>query len=431
MFFRYFLMGFFSLSFWIANSHANQLEQYKNFENTLINIPRVSPKKTICLNMIVKNESSVICRCLASIKPYIDYWVIVDTGSSDNTQYIIKEFMKDIPGDLHERPWVNFAHNRNQALEFAKGKADYILIIDADETLAFDPDFKLPLLDKDFYYITTEFGGTKYGRVQLVNNHLDWRWEGVLHEVIHTSTAKTSDSLVGVKNVVRSDGARSQDPRKYHKDAEVLEKALLEDPNNSRYQFYLAQSYRDAGEHEKALKNYEKRIAMGGWDQELYWSKLQVARLQEALKMPPEVVIEGYYNAFNYRPSRSEPLYGLATYYRNQGKFAEGYNVAKRGLMLPAATDILFVEKWIDDWGMLLEYSISAYWIENYIEALLSSKLMLANPTIPQGVRECVERNMVWVNSKLAEFQKNDLDSKSIKPIKKDEPTLSSALALP
>ncbi len=72
--------------------------------------------KTVCLNMIVRDESPVIRRSLASVKNLIDYWVIVDTGSADDTKEIIKEFMKDVPGELHERPWVNFEHNRNEAL---------------------------------------------------------------------------------------------------------------------------------------------------------------------------------------------------------------------------------------------------------------------------------------------------------------------------
>jgi glycosyltransferase involved in cell wall biosynthesis len=42
--------------------------------------------KSVCLNMIVKNESKVIERCLRSVKGCIDYWVIVDTGSTDDTQ---------------------------------------------------------------------------------------------------------------------------------------------------------------------------------------------------------------------------------------------------------------------------------------------------------------------------------------------------------
>ena len=74
----------------------------------------------ICLNMIVKDEAPVIERCLRSVKPWIDHWVIVDTGSSDGTQAMIRKFMADLPGVLHERPWRDFAHNRNQAMALAR-----------------------------------------------------------------------------------------------------------------------------------------------------------------------------------------------------------------------------------------------------------------------------------------------------------------------
>src|SRR5579885_2975943 len=110
------------------------------------------PIPTICLNMIVKDESQVIKRCLNSIKSLIHYWVIVDTGSTDGTQEIVREFLSDIPGELHERPWVNFGYNRNEALNLARGKGDYFLFIDADDRLKFKTGFKLPILTKDHYY---------------------------------------------------------------------------------------------------------------------------------------------------------------------------------------------------------------------------------------------------------------------------------------
>lgn len=358
-------------------------------------------KKTICLNMIVKNESKVIERCLASVKPIIDYWVIVDTGSSDKTQEIIKNFMKDIPGELHERPWVNFGHNRSEALVFAKGKGDYILIIDADEVLEYDPNFSLPQLDKDFYYITTSYGGTAYGRVQLINNHIDWKWNGVLHEYLHSDQARTQDTVLGVKDIVRMEGSRSSDPEKYRKDAKILEEALKENPNNTRDVFYLAQSYRDAQDFEMALKNYERRIAMGGWDQEVFWSMLQAAIMQEDLAMPPQTVIDSYYRAFNYRHTRMEPLYRIANHYRRAGKYAEGYIVALAGSNIPLSNDVLFVEKWIYDYGMLLELSICAYWMGKYEECRDISQRILANSSLPGNVRDCVQRNLAFANEKL------------------------------
>ena len=91
--------------------------------------------QSLCLNMIVKDEAPVIRSCLDSVRAIIDCWVIVDTGSTDGTQDVIREHLRGLPGELVERPWVDFAHNRSEALDFARGRADYLLVIDADETL--------------------------------------------------------------------------------------------------------------------------------------------------------------------------------------------------------------------------------------------------------------------------------------------------------
>src|SRR3569623_248444 len=97
--------------------------------------------KKICLSMIVKTEAPVIERCLTSVKPWIDHWVIIDTGSSDGTQDIIRRCMAGISGTLHERVWRDFAHNRNEALTLARPHGDYLFFIDADETLQMEAGF--------------------------------------------------------------------------------------------------------------------------------------------------------------------------------------------------------------------------------------------------------------------------------------------------
>src|SRR5262245_49942 len=101
--------------------------------------------------MIVRNEAPVIRRCLDSVRPWIDAWCVVDTGSSDGTQALVRQALAGLPGDLVERPWVDFAHNRTEALAAARGRADYVLVIDADETLEPAPGFALPRLTADAY----------------------------------------------------------------------------------------------------------------------------------------------------------------------------------------------------------------------------------------------------------------------------------------
>lgn len=361
-------------------------------------------KPTICLNMIVKDEKDVITRCLSSVLPIIDYWVIVDTGSSDGTQEIIKNFMKEknVAGELHERPWKNFGHNRNEALQLAKEKGDYVFFIDADEYLSYEPGFKIPTLDKDFFYVTMSFGGTHYGRTALVKNQLNWKWEGVLHEAVTSSEAHTSGLIEKAYNVVVTDGARSKDPLKYEKDAATLEAGLLEEPNNTRYVFYLAQSYMDCGKNELALQNYEKRVKMGGWDQEVYYSLLKIANIQERMEMPHEALVKSYKRAFDYRKSRAEPLYFLANLYRAKGDFKTGYKIAKIGASIPPSKDVLFVQDWIYDYGLPLEVSVNAYWTGRYKECKKISQQLLKKD-LSEDVRSCVQANLNFAEEKLRE----------------------------
>jgi glycosyltransferase involved in cell wall biosynthesis len=363
--------------------------------------PTEAQRPQICLNMIVKNESHVICRCLESVKPLIDYWVIVDTGSTDGTQKIIKDFMKDIPGELHERPWVNFEHNRNEALSFARDKADYLLFIDADDTLSYEPDFKRPTLDHEAYYMKIRYGGMTYDRIQLIRNTPDWSWVGVVHEVLVSPHMGNAKMLDGVKMVIVGGGDRSHDPKKFLKDALLLENALKDDPTNARYTFYLAQSYRDAEMPEQALKVYQKRVEMGGWDQEVYCSLLQIARLQEELNMPEDVVSKGYYKAYQFRPTRAEPLYQLANYYRRKDNYLLGYLISSFALKIKEPSDVLFVESWIHEFGLLLENSICSYWLGNYRESLDTCNLLLSNQDLPDYVKDCVEKNKQFALDKL------------------------------
>jgi glycosyltransferase involved in cell wall biosynthesis len=373
-------------------------------------------KQKICLNMIVKDESKVITRGLASVKPIIDYWVIVDTGSTDGTQQVIKDFMKDVPGELHERPWKNFGHNRQEALELAKGKADYVLLLDADELLEYAPDFKMPILDMDSYNNIIRLNQLQYDRTLLIKDKLDWKWHGVLHEYLESPQAKTTGKLDGIVKVSKRDGARSVDPKKYLKDAQTIETALKDDPNNSRYVFYLAQSYRDAGDNAAALKNYERRVKMGGWEEEVFYAMLQAARMQELLNYPAEVVLKSYFDAYHFRPKRAEPIYYLAKYYRDKNDFASAYLMTTIGVSIPMPQDMLFVEKWIYDYDMLLEASISSYWVGKYDDSQRFSKLLLSKKDLSDDLKQLVEQNLTFANAKIAERYQSQAVKFQIKP---------------
>lgn len=347
----------------------------------------------VCLNMIVKNESKVIRRCLASTRPFVDTWLIVDTGSTDGTQGIIRDYFADVPGELHERPWRNFGANRTEALELAQNRADFTLIIDADEVLAVAPDFAPGALDLDAYQLRTELGELTYYRTQLIRSRLPWRWEGVLHEYLECDVPFTQGKLEGIVNRPTPDGARSNDPQKYLKDAALLEEALKHEPTNARYVFYLAQSYRDSGLVEAAVKHYKRRIELGGWQEEVWYSMFQVARLNEIAERPQEEVLSAYLEAYDARPSRAETLAALARYYRLKSKYALAHLFAKQAVALPPPSDLLFVDASVYAWRARDECSIAAYYLGNHDEALELTAALLADPRLPESERARVTAN--------------------------------------
>src|SRR4051812_668731 len=195
--------------------------------------------------MIVKDEAPVIERCLDSVLPFIDRWVIVDTGSSDDTTDRVRVRLQSVPGELHHRPWQNFGHNRNEALSLARDAADYLFFIDADERLQLPASFDRTRLTADAYHLECAYVGTTYARCALVASRLAWRWEGVVHEHLACDQPFALETLPGPRIVVSHDGARSRDPHTYLKDAALLEEAIRTAPGNPRDVFYLAQSYRD------------------------------------------------------------------------------------------------------------------------------------------------------------------------------------------
>ncbi|MBS0625321.1 MAG: glycosyltransferase [Verrucomicrobia bacterium] len=357
-------------------------------------------KPTICLNMIVKNERNVIKRSLGSIKKIIDYWVIVDTGSTDETQQIIREFLKDIPGELHERPWVNFEHNRNEALQLARGKADYIYFLDADNEVTVPKNFDKSLLTQDIYGIMIHDPGVDFIRVSLVKSDIDCWWEGVLHEQLEYGKDYEGLILDGFSsNGQWRDGNRAQDPKVYEKDALILEEALKRDPRNTRYLFYLAQSYAIAGNHWASLKNYTKRAEIGGGNpNDVFWSLFCVGCLKEQLGYGLEEVADSFSRAFEFDQSRAEPLACLADHYQRKGKNTLAYITAKQAIEIPLPNIATYILRDIYKYQALVVFSRAAHTLGRLDEARLGYERLLANSELPPKIRTEIEQDyqMLW-----------------------------------
>ena len=314
--------------------------------------------------MIVKNETPVLRRCLDSVRPWVDAWVIVDTGSTDGTQELVRQCMDGLPGTLYERPWVNFGHNRSEALELAKPYGDYLLFIDADEVLAMPYGFVWPALTQPAYRFDCHYADLSYQRNSLVLASLDWRWVGALHEYLDCPQPHYWELLTGPRIMVNHDGARARDPSTYLRDVALLEQGLRDEPNNTRYMFYLAQSLRDAGQLELARERFLQRAAAGGWEEERWMAQFRAAQLGELLGLPVAQVRSDYLQAYQSRPERAEPLYELARYHRQRQEYDLALLFAQQSVaVLQPPADILFIDASVYTWRVWDELAVAASFI--------------------------------------------------------------------
>lgn len=233
---------------------------------------------TVCLTMIVKNEAHVLARCIATVRHLVDYWIIVDTGSTDETEAVARAALEGVPGEFHRAEWEGFGKARTRSLELAAGKADYAFVVDADELWSGSLD--KGALTADCYSLWVIHPDMRWLTTRLFRLAKGWRYEGVVHEHPVTDGEWTGLALDTLTVTSPSDGARSQDPEKYRKDAVAIGEALVADPTNTRLVFYLAQSWRDYGDDERAARHYLQRAAMGpgpNWE-EVYVSYLEAGR---------------------------------------------------------------------------------------------------------------------------------------------------------
>jgi tetratricopeptide (TPR) repeat protein len=345
--------------------------------------------KTLCLNMIVKNEMANLERCLGSLADYIDCWVIGDTGSTDGTQEFINSFFagRGIFGELHNLPFQNFEQARNAALDCANASRltyDYVILADADMELVVEDKTFLKELDAPGYLLLQRAGPSlTYWNTRLVRKNVGARYRGLTHEYL--DLPGEVKQLHGVWYKDHASGSNRAD--KFARDIRLLEEALQTEKEKSlqaRYTFYLGQTYRDAGENEKALAYFLQRAELGYWFEEVFMSLYSAGKAQQAMGRPFEEVIATYARACDAAPARAEALHAASCFCRINNKFADAYNYACRGLMIPVPIHGLFVETWIYEYGLLDELAANALQLERYEDCIDACDRLLREGRIPQ-----------------------------------------------
>lgn len=383
----------------------------------------------LTLSMIVKNEEPNIQTCLESVAPYIDYYVICDTGSTDKTKEVIKNFFdsKGIPGEIHDHEWEDFGTNRSKALKLCHGKTQWALMIDADDYIT----GKLPVdkFDKnlDGYVVQIKRGSFCWARAQIFNlGKKLWWYEEPLHEYAICEQPMQVAKLEGdYAWEVRTAGCRSRqfndDIEKYKNDYQVLKKHLEKDPTSQRKQFYAAQSAFDARMYDVAEGEYAKRITLGGWDEEIFFSWMRIGICRELLEKPLPEVADAFMMAYEIKPNRVEPLYHLSCIYRKHNRPKDAFLISSHGLGIPIPNnEILFVDQANYLWGILDEVATTAYHSGRIHMGLAACEKLLSEPHLPEDQRARVEANkksyMSVVNQIQAQMHEQQLQQfKNIK----------------
>lgn len=364
--------------------------------------------------MIVKDEAAVIRRCLESVKPFISGWAIADTGSTDGTQQIIRECLAGIPGELIERPWVNFAHNRNEAIEAAEKQApDYLLTLDADEVFIREPGFTIDGLTDPIYSARFQMVGTGSIWFRRLLFKPGIRYIGALDEVLDVEDGTRNGVLqcCGVDSY--TDGARNRDGMrvKFERDAEVLSKAIETEPESSklypRYWFYYAQRLMGAGKYDEAIAAYSKRTQIeNGFEEEIFYSLQMIAQCRDQRGDDWRDVARSYQEAFRKRPTRAEPLYALGTLHAAAGEhgLAEIYARAAQRMPRPSG-DSLLVDESVYAWRAadLLAGSLAEQ--GKLSDSLTILEKLLALPQLPESEHERFRENIALIRESIATEQ--------------------------
>jgi len=393
-------------------------------------------RPTVTLCMIVKDEEHIIRECLDSMIPYIDRFDITDTGSTDRTKEIIREWADDnkIIGEVHDAPWEGFGKSRTRSLKNCEGKADYAWVIDADDYV--EGDFKYPenFGDAHSYALNIFRGNFNWWRNQIFKIDAGWQYIGVLHEYADAVglrekgiQLKTERLQGNYQITARTMGSRTKEfdgdqSAKYLKDAETIVDCLTNpenenyEPENHRYTFYAAQSWFDAQEFEKALEWYQKRAEMGGWEEEVWYSVYRVAICKCLLNKPWEQAQDHFLQAWNMRPHRSEPLYQLARIHRENGNPRLAYMFAQQAVKIPYPhQDILFLNADIYGWMCWDELASVAFYAGDMMAGLEASNKLLSEKKFAKEQEERIVNNFRHYANWLEEQQQKHQQNEAVK----------------
>ena len=359
----------------------------------------------LVLTQIMKNEAHVITRMLDSIKSIVDIVCLVDTGSTDNTIEVVKNWgtQNNVETHVFERPFDNFENSRNYSIQVARevtkdrGNDFWGFWLDADETIEILPNFNKAGINKDLYMFNTYINVMKYTRNECYKLDKPFRFYGPVHEFIVCDDKNiTSGLMEGINVRVQMDGGswKGNIPEKYKSHAFVLEKYIDQNRQDPRWIFYTAQSYHDSAcvpdnreENEerlrRSLKYYKERISRtDGYPEEIFYSQFRVGTIMRALEEPWHLTLNEFLKAYSIDPLRAEPIKAIIDYYLSVGEWHNAYIFSKFAKMNfhqknPYPTRLLFVDESLYIWKLLEVHAAACFYTQRQDESRVTYNEMV------------------------------------------------------
>ena len=354
----------------------------------------------LALNFICKDESHVIKNMLESCKGITDLIVVNDTGSTDGTQDIIRNFGKEnnIPTYVFERAFDDFEKSRNHAMQKLSDvvaelgwNPDQVhgYWFDCDETLIIDPKFNKSQFTKDLYMINTYIGQMKYTRNTFFKVSKPFKWYGPIHEFIICDDKNITSGLAENIHVdVKMTGASWQGdiPTKYKNHAFVLEKYIDANRQDPRWIFYTAQSYHDSAsipdnkeENEerlrRSIKYYRERVSRpDGYPEEIFYSQFRIGTIMKVLEEPWNLTHQELLKAYSVDPLRGESIKAIIDYYLQVNEWNMAYLYTKFAKVNfhgknPYPTRLLFVDEALYVWKFAEAHAAACFYTNRMDEA--------------------------------------------------------------
>lgn len=353
-------------------------EPVTTFMHNSLNVCVLDP--LLVLVLMVKNEENVM---QATLKPFLDTacddkvaYVILDTGSTDNTVAVTRKLFEDYKvknGCIIEEPFVDFATSRNVALDYVDkkfSKAVFTLMFDAEWYMhnvkglikfceenrnAQAPSISIYVRHAELDFYTQ--------RLFKVSKHV--RFVGVVHEVPNQISDLKVPTDVYFELRPEQYGI-DKSRQRWLRDKDLFLKELESQPNNSRSLFYLGQTYECLGDFANAIIYYQKRCLLFGGEEEDYVAHYRVGRAAEKLGNW-ELAEQYYLKAANMRPTRAEPLVHLADHYYCANNPLLCFLYAQRAVELEyPKNDTLFIEKLFYDYNRYDILSRCAYCVGEF-----------------------------------------------------------------